>query len=367
MTQAPPVELSVIIPAYNESVSLRATIGRLQRYLDSAFPSWEILIVNDGSRDDTGALAQALAAADPRVRVCTHPRNFGLGQAFRTGFAASRGAYVVTLDADLSYGPEHIGAMLTRMRETRAKLVLASPYMPGGELTAVPAFRRWLSIGANVFLRIFARSGVSTITGMVRAYDGPFIRSLDLRSLGMDVMPEVIYKTMILRGRIEEVPGHLDWTEQRALGGTRVSSMKVSRHLFATIVACFVFRPVIFFIVPGLLILLFALWVNAWTGIHFLRAFGSAAAMASDDRLTFAMQVSYGQFPYTFIVGLLSLMLSMQLIGLGILALQAKHNFEELFHLGTTVRRQLSGEFGRPNNATAPQETGPARDPGASV
>ncbi|MEZ5430802.1 MAG: glycosyltransferase [Verrucomicrobiales bacterium] len=70
----------------------------------------------------------------------------------RTGFANARGDYAVTVDADLSYAPEHIGAMLDKILETRAEIVLASPYMKGGRTSNVPWSREMLSRWANRFL-----------------------------------------------------------------------------------------------------------------------------------------------------------------------------------------------------------------------
>ena len=270
-----------------------------------------------------------------------HPTNFGLGQAFKTGFAESRGDYVVTMDVDLSYAPDHIGAMLDKIVTTRAKLVLASPYMEGGQLTAVPAKRKFFSIWGNRFLRAFARGNASTITCMVRAYDGPFIRALALRSLGMDVMPETVYKTMILRGRIVEIPAHLDWTRQVAAGPQRQSSMRILRHIFSTILSGFLFRPFMFMVVPGMVLFAFSLWVNAWMVIHYFEAFNTPEAINSADRISAAVAIAYAQSPHTFIVGLLSMMLSVQLIGLGMLSLQAKNYFEELFHQGSVLRRRV--------------------------
>ena len=66
------------------------------------------------------------------MHVLHHLTNFGLGQALRFGFGHCRGDYVVTLDMDLSYAPEHIGALLERIRARGAKVVVASPYMKGG-------------------------------------------------------------------------------------------------------------------------------------------------------------------------------------------------------------------------------------------
>jgi len=336
--------ISLVVPAFNEASILDENLKRLCDYMRSleADYCWELVFVNDGSTDATGEIADAFAKTRDNVRVYHHPTNFGLGQAFRCAFGQCRGDYVVTMDVDLSYSPEHIGALLRKVRETKAKVVLASPYMKEGRISNVPWLRKTLSIWANRFLSVLAHGHLSTLTCMVRAYDGPFIRALNHRATGMEVMPETVYKTMILRGRIEQIPAHLDWGAQRASGVQRRSSMKVLRHMFATIVSGFVFRPFMFFIAPGLLLFLFSLWVNFWMVVHFFEAYAELAGAIAPDRIGSAVARAYSQYPHTFIVGLLSLMLSVQLVGLGILALQSKQYFEEIFHLGTTVHHKQS-------------------------
>lgn len=336
--------VSIVCPAYNESGVLAENLAVIINYLhtlESQF-RFEVLVINDGSRDETGAIADGLQSEYANLRVLHHPTNFGLGQAFKTAFAQSRGDYVVTLDVDLSYSPDHIGLLLEKLVSTRAKLVLASPYMPGGRLTNVPWLRKTLSIWGNRFLRIFARGNVSTITCMVRGYDGPFLRSMVLRGTGMEIMPEVIYKTMVLRGRIEQVPAHLDWTKQLAAGPRRTSSMRILKHIFSTVLSGFVFRPFMFLIMPGLFLLLFSAYVNAWMFIHFFNALATLPPEARDATVAFAQ--AYADHPHTFIVALLSLMLAVQLIGLGIVALQSKRYFEEMYYLGVSLRRSMTQE-----------------------
>lgn len=333
--------VTLVLPAFNESAVLAGNFAALDEYLRTLRDRYrfEFLIVNDGSTDGTGDIAQRLARGRDDVLVVHHAANFGLGRAFRTAFEHSRGDYVVTLDVDLSYEPRHIGLMLDKLQETRAQVVLASPYMKGGRISNVPWLRRTLSIWANRFLSLFAPGRLSTLTCMVRAYQGDFIRGLELRATGMEVMPETVYKAMIMRGRIAQVPAHLDWSRQLAAGQKRRSSMRIWRQMIGTLLSGFIFRPFMFFILPGLVLLAFSLWTNAWMVAHFVDAW-QAIGPIEGDRVSAAVARAYRDFPHTFIVGLLSLMLAIQLIGLGILALQAKNYFEEVFHLGSRAGRR---------------------------
>lgn len=335
--------ISVIVPAFNEEALLEAHVGQIREYLQSLEGRyrWEILIINDGSADRTSAIAESLASSHSQIRVLHHPANFGLGQTLKYGFVNSKGDYVVTLDVDLSYDVKHIEELVEKMRESHAKIVLASPYMAGGSIENVPWLRRILSVLGNRFLKVFVRGHVSTLTGMVRAYDGPFIRSLDLRSTGMDIMPEAIYKALVLRARIQESPGRLNWAPQLQYGASRTSSLKLLGHVLSTVLSGFLFRPFLFFVIPGLFVGAFALYVDYWMFAHFFEAYAELRDGNTEFDLTDAFALAYDRFPHTFVTALLSSMLAIQLIGLGIITLQNKRYFEDLFHQGATGLREL--------------------------
>jgi glycosyltransferase involved in cell wall biosynthesis len=343
--------VSLVLPAYNEAQVLEGSLAEIHAYLDAHASEyrWEVIVVNDGSTDGTREIVEQARARYPGLIVIHHPRNFGLGQAFRAAFARSTGDFVITFDVGLSYSPEHIGRLLDRLRTGRSRVVLASPYMKGGSLSSVPWLRRVLSVCANRFLAFFARGRLSTLTCLVRGYDGPFIRSLVLRAMGMDVMPETVYKSMIMRAGIDQMPAHLDWSRQIAAGPQHRSSVRILRHTVATIFSGFVFRPFMIFVLPGLLLLLFSLYVNTWMIIHFFEALHGLPPDTVMNTASAAVAIAYQKFPHTFIVGLLSLMLSVQLVSLGVAALQAKSYFEELFYLGSVLRSQM-----RENRRDAP-------------
>jgi glycosyltransferase involved in cell wall biosynthesis len=332
--------VSVIIPAYNEAAMLWSTLTAVCRYMESLHDRyrWELIVVNDGSVDQTGKLAEEYAASRSGIRIVHHPRNLGLCQALKTGFNCSLGEYVVVLDSDLSYAPDHIEQLLKQIQKNQAKIVVASPYAKGGRVSDVPWLRHVMSVWANRFLSGVARCSLSTFTGMVRVYNGPFIRMLNLRSEGMEVSSEIIYKSLLLRAQIEEIPAHLDWKLQRAAGSQRTSSMKVMSHVASTMFTGFIFRPLIFFLLPGFTLLSLASYASMWVFIHVYEAYGT---LTQYDwflaRTTEAIAQAYKVFPHTFIVAGLSAMLAIQLISLGLLSSQSKQYFEEVFNLGSTI------------------------------
>ena len=104
--------LSAFFPAYNEEKNVPAMVERLTAVLPPVSDDYEIVVVNDGSSDGTAAVADALAAADPHVRVVHHPVNRGYGGALKSGFTAGRKEYVFFTDGDGQFDVGEIGRLL---------------------------------------------------------------------------------------------------------------------------------------------------------------------------------------------------------------------------------------------------------------
>jgi len=345
--------VSVLVPAYNEEQILERSLSRLCQYMGSLENEyqWELIIINDGSTDGTGDVADRFARGRDNVKVLHHMFNFRLGQALRFAFRQSRGDYVVVMDADLSYAPEHIGKMLARIRESRAKIVVASPYRKGGRVSDVPWIRKILSVWANRFLSLLTTRDwysdrLTNITGMVRAYDGDFIRRLDLWSMDVDINPEIIYKAKILRARIVEVAAHLCWESEckvRNRARRRGANFRMLRGILQSFLSGFIFRPFMFFIFPGIVLFLVSLYPLFWSLYHTIYFFrGMAHLTPFDNRLSQAVGEAYRLSPHSFIVGGILLMVAIQFTSLGFLAYQKKRYFAELFHLGSSIYREVS-------------------------
>jgi glycosyltransferase involved in cell wall biosynthesis len=352
-TQAVRPLVSIVIPAYNEELVLETNLDILCTYMHQLETEydWELFVINDGSRDRTGQLAEMSARRYENVFVIHHPVNMGMGQALKTGFAHCQGDYIVTLDLDLSYAPEHIERLLDKIRTTKSRIVVTSPYMQGGKVSNVPRLRKFLSIWANRFLSIAAKRNVATLTGMVRVYDARFLAGLNPRSAGMEINPEIIHKTMLLEERIEEIPAHLHWRTSAqeppsqatpSIGSQkprRQSSMKILKHTWAILYYGFVFRPVMFFIIPSLFCFLLSLYCIIWMLIHCWTNYQILAQTIPFPDPTIAVANAFQQAPHTFMIGGMLLMLSIQLFSLGILAVQSKRYFEEIFYLGSAIYR----------------------------
>lgn len=320
-----PPSVTIVVPAYNEEAIIGATLRTLSDYVEAhrALFDGRILVVNDGSTDATGRIADEFASSDRRVRVIHHRINFRLGQALRYAFSECDTDYVVTVDSDLSYDVDHIGRLVEHIHRTRAKIVLASPYAKGGVVGTVPVLRKWLSRWANRYLAVGAKGELSTLTGMVRVYDVRFLDSLDLSSTGVDINTEIIYKARILSARIEEIPATLSWTTT----GRRGSKFRIGPTIKTYLLSGFLFRPLLSLLLPAFFFLGVATIILI---VLIKRAFSTGEPILH----------MFSLWPAGSLVGAISLLLSLQFVSLALLAWQAKRNFENLFHLGTSNLRE---------------------------
>src|SRR5690242_18830613 len=170
--------VSIIIPCYNEEAILANNLNTIIDFMCARKEKyeWEVVIVNDGSKDNTGEIADGFSKRNRNIRVIHHPTNLNLGNALKTGFKNSKGEIIVVFDIDLSYSVDHIEKMVDVLIEKSSDIVIASPYMPGGKVTDVPFTRRIMSRWVNEFMRIAAQDKYYTYTGMVRAYKREFIQ-----------------------------------------------------------------------------------------------------------------------------------------------------------------------------------------------
>lgn len=340
--------VSIITPAYNEEAILAKNLQRLCDYMQGLEASyrWEILVVNDGSKDQTGKIADDFADTHPQVRVIHHQVNRNLGGALRTGFAQVQGDLVIVMDLDLSYGPEHIERLLAEQQATDADIVVASPYMKGGKNTAVPKFRLILSKAVNYIMRLMAPCDLHTFTSMVRVYKREFLQTLNLKSNTYSINPEIIHKAIILRARIIEIPAHLDWSFQQEVGLARTSSIRIFKGILAGLMSGFIFRPYAFFMSIGSMLMAIALYVVVWIFINTFAAYPEIpdTILGAESRFGEAVAIVYRERPYSFLVGGITLIIALQFLSMGFLSLQNKRYFDELFHINTTLLKQKNNK-----------------------
>lgn len=224
-----PVDLSIIAPMYNEAENVASTIERICETMRDFNGSWEFILVNDGSTDDSFERARELAAPLANVRVTGYEHNRGRGAALRTGFDAAKGRIIATVDFDLSYSPDHIFRMYEILRdEPDVDVVLASAYMPGGSVEGVPFGRHLASRVGNIILQL-AFHGLHTTTCVVRAYRREVVDALPLESEGKEIHLETLSKALALGFKVTEMPatlrGRTKGKSKFKLGGTVFSHL----------------------------------------------------------------------------------------------------------------------------------------------
>ncbi len=332
--------ISLITPGYNEEAIISKNLKVIYNYMErlSSKFDFELLFINDGSKDKTGELADTFARKHPKCRVIHHPVNLQFGTALKTGFVHSKGDYVITYDLDLSYSPDHIEKLIDTIITTHADMVIASPYMKGGKVTKVPYIRKILSKFINRFMRLAAQDKFHTFTGMVRVFDGKFLRSLNLKARDYEINPEIIYKALILRACIVEIPAHLDWSLQRKERRRSINISRILKGIIAGLMSGYIFRPYIFFIAIGSVLLLASIYIISWIFINIYHIYPDIPVVSGyfDDRFSNAVAEVFNKRPHAFFVGGFTFIFAIQFISIGFIALQNKRYFEELFHINTT-------------------------------
>lgn len=196
--------LTVVTPFYNEARTLRQSIERVLAIADDQL-TLEVILVDDCSRDDSPAIAAALAEAHPEVRVLAHPVNQGKGAALRTGIRHATGDFVAVHDADLEYDPTDLVRLLEPLRAGRADVVFGSRFLTGGPHRVLYF---WHSMG-NRFLTLlsnmFTDLNLSDMETCYKVFRREVIQSVEIEENRFGFEPEVVAKVAAMRLRIYEM------------------------------------------------------------------------------------------------------------------------------------------------------------------
>ena len=195
--------ISIVVPVFQEEATIEAVVRRV----NSLDFDTEIIVVDDGSTDDTPQIAKRLAGELQRVYLFRHEHNRGKGAAVRSGIAASRGDIVVIQDADLEYDPADIPRLVDPLRRGVADVVYGTR-LRGGQPQRAHLF--WHYVG-NRFLSLFTNvlynTTISDMEVGYKAFRGDLIRSLPLTCDGFGFEPEVTAGILRLKDvRLYEVP-----------------------------------------------------------------------------------------------------------------------------------------------------------------
>lgn len=197
-------DISVVIPAYNEAERLGSTLERTVDYLSRRGLSYEVLVVDDGSRDRTIQVAEAYA--DGGVRVIRHERNRGKGAAIKTGVLASQGAEVLLSDADASTPIEQLEKLQRRLPE--APVVLGSRAVAGADIRQhQPFYREVMGKTFNLIIRLAGVHGLNDTQCGFKLLEGEAAREIAARLTvdGFAYDVELVFLARQLGYRVVEV------------------------------------------------------------------------------------------------------------------------------------------------------------------
>ena len=218
----------MVVPTYNEADNLEWIVGRLR----TTQPAIDVLVVDDGSPDGTGGVADGLAAADPAVRVLHRKEKAGLGAAYLAGFAWALDAgydVIGEMDADGSHQPEQLQRLLTALGD--ADLVIGSRWVPGGSVVNWPRRRELLSRGGNLYVRMLLGIDVRDATAGFRLFRRSALEKIDLSSVqstGYVFQTDLVTRCLRAGLVVREVP--IEFVE-RVRGDSKMSGAVASESL----------------------------------------------------------------------------------------------------------------------------------------
>jgi dolichol-phosphate mannosyltransferase len=196
-----------VIPTYDEAANVEAIVAAA---LENLPPDRHVLVVDDGSPDGTGQIADRIAAENPDVSVLHRPRKLGLGPAYVAGLTHAlehEAAVICQMDADFSHDPADLPRLIGALED--ADVALGSRYVGGGEVAEWGPVRRAISRGGSAYARTALGLGVSDLTGGFKAFRREVLEAVDLpslASLGYAFQVETTFRAIRRGFRVVEVP-----------------------------------------------------------------------------------------------------------------------------------------------------------------
>ncbi len=202
----------LILPTYNEAENVKAIVKAAGEVLAAAAPDgFRVLIVDDGSPDGTGRLADELAVEKDWVGVLHRTEKNGIGPAYLAGFrhALEHGAgYVMEMDSDFSHDPADLARLLAAVKDG-ADLALGSRYVPGGGVSDWGMLRRFISQGGSTYARLMLGLHVKDLTGGFKCFRREVLEAIHfdgVRSQGYAFQVELTYRAVQAGFKVVEVP-----------------------------------------------------------------------------------------------------------------------------------------------------------------
>ena len=230
-----PLLFSIVMPAYNEEDTVEKTLGTLSDHLDAQGFRFEILVVNDGSADNTGAVINQAAQSNPRIKRIDNEGPNGFGFAIRRGLDAYSGDAVAIVMADGSDAPKDVAAYFTSINEG-FDCAFGSRFAKGAEIKGYPPVKLFLNRIANRFISMLVGKPYNDFTNGFKCYRREVIDDMQpLISGQFNITIELAVKAVRGGWRYSVTPN--DWS-QRDAGASSFKILKLARPYGATLIYC---------------------------------------------------------------------------------------------------------------------------------
>ena len=332
-------KVSIVCPFFNEELIIEKAVSECLSILEKTSLDWELILVNDGSTDNSLEEVKEAVGENERVTIINYSINQGRGHALKTGITHAGGDIIVTTEVDLSWGEDIVERIVEKFRsEPALEAVVASPNIKGGGYKNVPLYRILLSRYGNTLIRYLFTRKITMNTGMTRGYRKEIIQHLDTHEKGKEFHLEVLLKLHNLGVRIGEVPAVLEWKDNKFKKDKykqdktvkRKSSTKIKRIIKTHLNFLVFARPLRYF------------WF-----ISFFLALLSAGSLGFAFWRLFNKQVSI----YMALVALLLGIFSLLFFGFGVISRLSMNILTEMW--GRSQPKQKDSDN---NNTTVPEK-----------
>jgi len=202
-------ELSIVIPAYNEAAVIGETLAEVSEYLEGRGLDYEIILVSDGSTDNTGKIAISARAKNSRIQVLTNESNMGKGFSVKRGCLAAKGRVIAFTDSDLSYPISEVEKPLKMIQSKAADVAIGSRTVSGARIVVhTSPLRQVMSMVFNLFVRLIAIKGIGDTQCGFKAFSHDAVKDIfSLQTMwGFSFDVELIYIAKKLGFKVREFP-----------------------------------------------------------------------------------------------------------------------------------------------------------------
>ena len=306
--------ISIICPFFNEELILDKAINRMIANLSRLDEDYELILVNDGSIDNSLSIAEKEKKNIKNIKIVSYTKNMGRGFALKKGINFASGELIVTTEIDCSWGDEIVKELICELRSNlNLDIVIASPNFKNGKYLNIPFKRIFLSKLGNLIMRIFLSKKITMFTGMTRGYRAKAIKSLPISENGKEFHLDVIVKAYAFNLKFSEIPATLAWQDHKFINSSqkvRKSSTNINKTINSHVIFALTGQPFKYLLMLAFIFAVFALIALTIGLINYINGHHSI---------------------FLLIIFLSSLTISILLGGISILSLQNNNILKEIW------------------------------------